>query len=195
MHFQPIERPAQAFQQPVTPAHLQEISRRVFGRDVVEAVELGLGMYNTTYKVTIEGRDRPVVMRFAPEPARQARSERELMRNEYATAPYLAPIAPLMPRIIAADWSHELIGRDYLVQTLLDGVPAPRRPARLPPPHLDELLQEDGGGHQKGPRRARPGIRPGGGARVPDVERGRGRRPARAGGGRGRRRPARRRPA
>lgn len=125
MHFQPIERPTQAFQQPVTPAHLQEISRRVFGRDAVEAVELGLGMYNTTYKVTIEGRDRPVVMRFAPEPARQARSERELMRNEYATAPYLAPIAPLMPRIIAADWSHELIGRDYLVQTLLDGVPAP----------------------------------------------------------------------
>ncbi|GAB2909726.1 hypothetical protein GCM10027203_06110 [Nonomuraea fastidiosa] len=134
MRFEPIDRPAQAFQQSVTPDHIQRIARRVFGRDAVSAAELGLGMYNTTYKVTIEGRDRPVVMRFAPDPARQARSERELMRNEYATAPYLAPIAPLMPRIIAADWSHELIGRDYMVQTFLDGVPAPDRLPSYPRP-------------------------------------------------------------
>src|SRR5690606_33381715 len=82
MRFEPIERPAEAFQQPVTPGHIQRIARRWFGRDAVSAAELGLGMYNTTYKVMIEGRERPVVMRFAPEPGRQARSERELMRNE-----------------------------------------------------------------------------------------------------------------
>ncbi|MEO3891054.1 hypothetical protein [Nonomuraea sp. B5E05] len=46
------------------------------------------------------------------------------MRNEYATVPHLAKIAPLMPRVIAADWTHEFVGRDYMVQTLLDGVPA-----------------------------------------------------------------------
>ncbi|MFC7588423.1 phosphotransferase [Nonomuraea antimicrobica] len=39
-----------------------------------------------------------------------------------------------MPRVIAADWSHELIGRDYLVQTLLDGVPAPERLPGYPRP-------------------------------------------------------------
>ncbi|MEV0614328.1 aminoglycoside phosphotransferase family protein [Nonomuraea sp. NPDC050404] len=134
MDFQPIERPEQAFQQPVTADHLQRISRRVFGRDALSAVELGLGMYNNTYKVTVAGQDRPVIMRFAPEPARQFSSEGEFMRNEYASLPYLSVIAPLMPRVIAADWTHELIGRDYMVQTLLDGVPAPELLSHYPRP-------------------------------------------------------------
>ncbi|MET7336488.1 aminoglycoside phosphotransferase family protein [Nonomuraea sp. NPDC005650] len=125
MDFQPIERAADAFQRPVSPDRIQAVCRRVFGRDARSAVELGLGAYNSTYRVMVEGRARPVVVRFAPEPAAQFGSERELMRNEYATVPYLAVIAPLMPRVIAADWSHELIGRDYLVQSFLDGVPAP----------------------------------------------------------------------
>ncbi|MFC5828175.1 phosphotransferase family protein [Nonomuraea insulae] len=134
MEFQPIERAAQAFQQPVTARHIEQISRRVFDGDAVSARELGLGMYNNTYKVTVEGQDRPVIMRFAPEPARQFASERELMRNEYATVPYLSVIAPLMPRVIAADWSHELIGRDYLIQTCLGGVPAPEHLRDYPRP-------------------------------------------------------------
>lgn len=46
------------------------------------------------------------------------------MRDEFATLPYLGPIAPLMPRLIAADFTHEIIGRDVMVQTLLNGIPA-----------------------------------------------------------------------
>ncbi|MEV0165839.1 phosphotransferase family protein [Nonomuraea fuscirosea] len=144
MEFHRIERPAQAFQQPVTAGHISRISRRVLGRDAVAAVELGLGMYNTTYKVTVEGLDRPVVMRFAPEPARQFASERELMRNEYATLPYLSVIAPLMPRVVAADWSHDLIGRDYLVQTWLDGVPGPDRLPGYPRPTWTSYFRQLG---------------------------------------------------
>ncbi|GAA3212211.1 phosphotransferase family protein [Nonomuraea helvata] len=138
MEFKAIERAGDAFQRPVAPDHIQAVCRRVFGRDARSAVELGLGAYNSTYRVTVDGEARPVVVRFAPEPGAQFPSERQLMRNEYATVPYLAVIAPLMPRVIAADWSHELIGRDYLVQTLLDGVPAPEglpdypRPAWAP---------------------------------------------------------------
>jgi hypothetical protein len=49
---------------------------------VGSAVELGNGMYNSTYRVDV-GADRPVVLRVAPEPARQFRVERELMRNEH----------------------------------------------------------------------------------------------------------------
>ncbi|PZG20238.1 phosphotransferase family protein [Nonomuraea aridisoli] len=127
MDLRTIARDGGAFQQPVTSEHIRRICRRVLGRDAVSAVELGWGSYNTTYRVTVEGLERPVVLRFAPEPARQFASERELMRNEYATVPYLSVIAPLMPRVLAADWSHELIGRDYMVQTFLDGVPAPER--------------------------------------------------------------------
>jgi hypothetical protein len=129
MDFRPIERTPQAFQQPVTAEALQAVCRRVFGSDarVVSAVELGSGMYNNTYRVTLAGQERPVILRVAPEPGRQFRSERELMRNEYASLPYLAVISPLLPRIIAVDWTHEVIGRDWMVQSFLDGVPAPER--------------------------------------------------------------------
>ncbi|MFD8561282.1 phosphotransferase family protein [Streptosporangium canum] len=134
MRFQPIERGAQAFQRPVTGEEIQSICHRVFGADAraVSAVELGLGMYNTTYRVTVTGQERPVILRIAPEPERQFRSERQLMRNEYASVPWLTAIAPLMPRVIAADWSHEVIGRDWMVQSLLDGVPAPERLGAYP---------------------------------------------------------------
>ncbi|MFD8967148.1 phosphotransferase family protein [Streptomyces sp. NPDC059568] len=127
MDFRPIERASQAFQQSVGAEEIQTICRRVFGTDaqVVSAVELGAGMYNNVYRVTVAGHERPVILRVAPEPARQFRSEWQLMRAEYASVPYLAVIARLMPQVVAADWSHEVIGRDWMIQTFLDGVPAP----------------------------------------------------------------------
>ncbi|MFF1630122.1 MULTISPECIES: phosphotransferase family protein [unclassified Streptomyces] len=64
------------------------------------------------------------ILRIAPEPERQFTSERALMRNEYASLPYLTALAPLMPRVLAADFTHEIVGRDYMVQSLLDGIPA-----------------------------------------------------------------------
>jgi aminoglycoside phosphotransferase (APT) family kinase protein len=86
-------------------------------------VELGDGFYNNTFKVDI-GQDRSVILRIAPAPGRQARADPELMRNEYASVPYLAPVSELLPRTLAADFTHQVIGRDYLFQTLLDGIPA-----------------------------------------------------------------------
>ncbi|MFJ4849541.1 MULTISPECIES: phosphotransferase family protein [unclassified Streptomyces] len=126
MELTTIERSAGAFQKPVGAAELQAICHRAFGSRarVVSAVELGGGMYNNTFRVVVTGQDRPVVVRVAPEPGLQFRSERQLMRNEYASVPWLSVIAPLMPRVIATDWSHEVIGRDWMIQTLLDGAPA-----------------------------------------------------------------------
>lgn len=69
---------------------------------------------------------------LSPEPARQFRVDRELMRNEHASPPYLAPIAPLIPRTLAVDFTHDLVDRGYLFQTMLDGVPAPDGLARYP---------------------------------------------------------------
>lgn len=99
--------------------------RRAFGSDVqvVSAVELGGGMYNNTYRVEF-GAEQPTILRVAPEPSRQSRIELELMRNEHAVQPYLAPIASLMPRILAVDFTHEVLGRDWMVQSVLAGVPA-----------------------------------------------------------------------
>jgi aminoglycoside phosphotransferase (APT) family kinase protein len=124
--LRPIERAADAFQQPVTAGQIRAMCHRAFGPrvQVASAVEFGLGRYNNTYRVDI-GAAEPVILRVAPEPARQYRVERELMRNEHAGVPWLAPIAPLMPRTLAVDFTHEVIGRDYLFQTMLPGVPGP----------------------------------------------------------------------
>ncbi|GAA2231298.1 hypothetical protein GCM10010360_63930 [Streptomyces nogalater] len=145
MDFRPIERGAQAFQQSVTADGIQAVCRRAFGPNalVVSAEELGSGMYNNVYRVRLAGRDRPVVLRVAPEERRQFRSERHLMRNEFACQPWLAPIAHLMPTVIAADWTGQVIGRDWMIQTHLDGVPAPEHLGSYPratwPPFFRQL--------------------------------------------------------
>jgi aminoglycoside phosphotransferase (APT) family kinase protein len=133
--YQPIVRPSGAFQQAVSAEQIRAMCRRAFGAGTVvaAAVELGDGTYNSTYRVDI-GAERQVILRVAPEPGRQFRSEREWMRNEYASVPYFAPIAPMLPRTLAVDFTHELIGRDYLFQTLLEGVPAPEGLAAYPRP-------------------------------------------------------------
>ncbi|WP_307820634.1 aminoglycoside phosphotransferase family protein [Streptomyces sp. BRB081] len=110
----------------MTADDIKTICRRAFGPDtkVAAAAELGTGMYNSTYRVTVAGREQAVIVRIAPEPQRQFTSERALIRNEYASLPYLAALAPLLPRVLAADFTHEIVGRDYMVQSFLDGVPA-----------------------------------------------------------------------
>jgi aminoglycoside phosphotransferase (APT) family kinase protein len=126
MEYRPITRSADAFQQPVTEPELQAMVDRLLGVDtrIVAAVELADGMYNSTFRLELPDGER-AVLRVAPEPARQHRIEPQLMRNEHATLPYLAPIAPLMPRIVGIDFTHDVIGRDFMIESFLDGVPAP----------------------------------------------------------------------
>ncbi|MER5440823.1 aminoglycoside phosphotransferase family protein [Streptomyces sp. NPDC002790] len=134
MDFRPVRRAPGAFQQSLVPDDFTAVCHRAFGpsSSPLSAVELGLGMYNNTYKIELAGHNRPVILRVAPEPTRQFRSEQHLMRNEYASVPWLAVIAPLMPRVIAADWSHEIVRRDWMIQSCLDGVPAPDRLGAYP---------------------------------------------------------------
>ncbi|CAM5407387.1 hypothetical protein GCM10010329_86050 [Streptomyces spiroverticillatus] len=134
MDFHRVERASGAFRQSLTAEEIVKVCRRAFGEGVVpvSAVELGTGMYNNVYRVTLAGRARPVVLRIAPEERHQFRSEHRLMRNEYATVPWLAVIAPLMPQVLAVDWSHDVIGRDWMIQSHLDGVPAPEHLGTYP---------------------------------------------------------------
>ncbi|MFE7958636.1 phosphotransferase family protein [Streptomyces sp. NPDC057413] len=134
MDFRSIPRDPHDFQQPVTAEDIQAIARRAFGdaTRVAAAVELGGGMYNTTYRITVVCLHEPVILRIAPAPGQQFSSERELMRNEYVTVPYLSPIASLVPRVLFADWSQDVIGRDWIVQSHMTGVPAPERLCAYP---------------------------------------------------------------
>ncbi len=145
MEFQPVERASNAFQVSVSPDQIVAMCHRAFGAgiEVVSAVELGGGLYNNTYRVEI-GEGRPVILRVAPEPGRQSRIERALMRNEHASLPFFAPIAAMMPRTLFVDWTREIVGRDYLCQTMLDGVPAPDALTGYPRPQWATFYRQLG---------------------------------------------------
>ncbi|HET6737847.1 MAG TPA: aminoglycoside phosphotransferase family protein [Kribbella sp.] len=132
MRLHTLERPEDAFQQSLSGTEILAICRRAFGEDVraTGAVELGLGGYNTVYRVELES--GPVILRVAPRESVQYGSERQLMRNEYAATPWLAVIAPLMPRILAVDWSHDVVDRDWMIQSCLSGLPAPEHLGHYP---------------------------------------------------------------
>jgi aminoglycoside phosphotransferase (APT) family kinase protein len=134
MELRVVERDAGAFQRGLAAGEVEAVCRRAFGEDVVPAVavELGHGAYNSVYRVELVGWDEPVVLRVAPEEALQFGSERALMRNEYASLPWLAGIAGLMPRVLAVDWSHEVVDRDWMIQTCLPGIAAPEQLGRYP---------------------------------------------------------------
>jgi aminoglycoside phosphotransferase (APT) family kinase protein len=120
--FKPVERASDAFQQSVSGGQIAAMADRV-GMEAKAATELSGGLYNNTYRVEL-GDGREVILRVAPELERQSRLERRLMRNEHVSLPFFAPIASMMPRTLFADWTHEIVRRDYVWQTVLDGVPA-----------------------------------------------------------------------
>lgn len=43
------------------------------------------------------------------------------MRSEHAMQPYFAPVTTLMPRTLLVDFTHQLIDRDYMFQTFIEG--------------------------------------------------------------------------
>jgi len=122
MEYIPIERSDDAFQQPVEQAQLMAMCRRTFGKDsqIERAKELDGGLYNNTYLVSIVGM-QPIILRVSPHRTRQFRLEKNLMRNEYMSLPFLAPIAPLLPKILMVDFTHQILERDYLFQTYMEG--------------------------------------------------------------------------
>jgi aminoglycoside phosphotransferase (APT) family kinase protein len=122
MEYSIIERPPDTFQLPVAREHIIAMCRRAFGEEVeIESVkELDGGLCNNTYLVRISGM-LPVILRVAPHPARQIRDAQDLMRNELASLPFLAPIAPLVPRVLMADFTRQILERDYMFQAFMEG--------------------------------------------------------------------------
>lgn len=111
----------------MTVDRIDAMARKQFGSSVAVdfVAQLAGGAYNSTYEVRLKAQPS-VILRVAPEPRRQYRSETEMMRNEATATPYLAPIGWLLPEIIGIDWSHEIIERDYMWQSKIEGVPATR---------------------------------------------------------------------
>jgi aminoglycoside phosphotransferase (APT) family kinase protein len=122
MEFLPLKRLSQ--DTPLSPTADQIVSmcQRAFGSSVriVSARELGGGTFNTTFLITLD--DQQVILRIAPPPTVDLMwNDHWLMRREVQIQPFFAAIASLMPRTLLADFTHQLINRDYIFQTYLAG--------------------------------------------------------------------------
>lgn len=83
--------------------------------------ELGGGTFNETYLVELSGKER-IILRVAPPPTTDTYwDDVALMRREHSILPFFASIAALMPKIILADFTHQIVERDYVIQTFMEG--------------------------------------------------------------------------
>ena len=122
MEYVPIERSPEDFQQSILAEQIIAMCQRAFGEtiQVESARELPGGLYNTTYLVCVKGM-LPVILRVGPHASRHSERGHNPMRNEYAAQPFLSSIAPLLPRTIMADFTHQILEQDYMFQTYMEG--------------------------------------------------------------------------
>lgn len=134
MEYTFVQRDSTAFQQPVALECIVAMCQRGLGANatVASMQELGGGQYNNTYLIELVD-TRRFVLRVAPAPERCLFwHEQELMRRERTMHALLTPINSLLPRIVYSDFTHKLIGRDYMLLNWVDGTTL--NPAKAPLP-------------------------------------------------------------
>ena len=107
----------------LTKDQLRTLCQRGFGANVqIESIrELGGGTFNDTYQITFVDHLR-VILRVSPPYTKDTYwDEALLMRREHSMQPFFAPIAALMPKTLLVDFTHQLIDRDYMFQTFIEG--------------------------------------------------------------------------
>ena len=97
--------------------------QRGFGSSIQIASidELTGGTFNTTYRITFVNQAKTILRVAPPQTADTYWEEAFLMRREHAIQPYFAPVAALIPKTLLVDFTHQLIDRDYMFQTFLEG--------------------------------------------------------------------------
>lgn len=124
MNIQLIARDPDAFQQPVAIEHIQAMCARAFGASsTIESIrELYGGSINNTYLIGLAGMPS-VILRVAQAPGNTQTFEIEgdLLRRELSMQPFFAPIAALIPRTLMADFTHQIVDRDYVFQSCMPG--------------------------------------------------------------------------
>ena len=110
----------------LTATQIVALCENAFGKAKVERVtELNGGKYNTTFSVDFLDGNR-ASLRVGPSaqestlPTAFWNPEEGLLRA-YAAQPYLGALARLTPQILFADFTHQLIARDYMFQSWIDG--------------------------------------------------------------------------
>ncbi len=124
MHYRPLPRRLADFQQPPTAAEITAFATRLLGNDlaITEATEIGGGAFNNAFRLTADD-GRRWVLRVSPPHAHPLlfHVEHHLLRREHALTPWLAAIAPLLPRIVGTDFTGEICPRDAVLSEFIEG--------------------------------------------------------------------------
>ena len=107
----------------LTTAQITSMCQRALGNSVrIDSMqELGGGTFNTTYLITFADMNK-TILRLAPlHTTHTPWEDAFLMRREHAMQPYFAPVAALMPKTLLIDFTRQLIDRDYMFQTFIEG--------------------------------------------------------------------------
>jgi len=118
-----IERAPDTHQQPLSIAQITAMSECAFGttKELATIQELDGGECNNTYLITSTDAQH-VILRVSPAPDKPCPGRGKApMRNEHFFQPFFAPIATLMPKTLMVDFTHQLINRDYMFQTFMEG--------------------------------------------------------------------------
>jgi aminoglycoside phosphotransferase (APT) family kinase protein len=124
VNYLPLPRPAHEFQQPPAAAELAALTVRLLGPEVplTEVRELGGGAFNNAFLLTAAD-GRRWVLRISPPPDHPLvfHVEHRLLRREHAHAPWLAAIAPWLPRIAGVDFTGQVSARDAILSDFIEG--------------------------------------------------------------------------
>jgi aminoglycoside phosphotransferase (APT) family kinase protein len=107
----------------VTHDQIVSLCQRGFGNTVqIESIhELSGGTFNSTYLITFTN-SLKTILRVAPaQTADTTWEDAFLMRSEHAMQPFFAPVATLMPKTLFVDFTHQLIDRDFVFQSFIEG--------------------------------------------------------------------------
>lgn len=148
MHYLSLPRLTTDFQQPPSATEITALAARLLGPDTVltEAVELGGGAFNNTFRLTTPDARR-FILRLSP-PADHPllfHVEHHLLRREHSLAPALSAIpalAPFLPRTLATDFTGEVVPRDAVLSEFLDGENWDAVMAELTPADNDALWRQ-----------------------------------------------------
>lgn len=140
-----IPRPPTDFQQPPSPAEITAFATRLLGPDTVltEAVELGGGAFNNTFRLTTAGGHRSI-LRISPPPAHPLlfHVEHHLLRREHSLTPWLSAVSEFLPRTLGSDFNHTICPRDALLSEFVEGENWDAVMSALTPAENDELWRQ-----------------------------------------------------
>ncbi len=113
------------FQQPPTAAEITAFATRLLGPDAVltEAVELGGGAFNNTFRLTTADGHRSI-LRISPPPTHPLlfHVEHHLLLREHSLTPWLAGVvSEFIPRTLGTDFSHTICPRDAILSEFIEG--------------------------------------------------------------------------